>query len=928
MHSANISPALAEAYFNIKLNQKVEESITFLRSHVDDNAEAAFYLGLCYRDGAPSFKVNIEEATKLLFKAADKSKHFKSIFELAILYLKEAALKSEKAKIKILKLAITRFEEFINLDSNKLLDVRNEFGQLRAKSKFELAFLFQANAKDYVSLLSKQEKQQGIPLKTKVLRLLEESAEEGYQNAQYELARILAGGYKHINTFSSVELNLEKAIFYLKQIEAKGGFKYAPKPVAVIIKELESKLARTIRVKESKDGIETVVESKDAREPEQKNPIVPVKAADLPKKRKRKKQVENQLHLAEPVESSELAESKVAATPNAQIDLAQTPVALQDVQAETVSLDVVAESKTALLTPPEVHLVQVRVDQATQTDGNKGSEPTKQKLKEKLRRQRDEIAHLQAKMDSLDVAMKSNHEIHRQEMQDAENERKELEVGHRQELQRAVSETEQRLQLSFHTMFGQLQKELTAERKLALANQNEMHHREIQRLNSANAKLTLSLTEYESEMESLADRVDGLEEGAAKKEAEILHLQQHTLDLIKKLEAAELAKIELEKKNKQRDAELTQLQKQIQMLRSERKEVKRDGLDVYLIPEKIITPVTAKKIIQCLKKAGAIRVFTVGGIVRESIKKTKDATDIDIRFGCDNPKQLFENAFREMKNVKVVEKHKGFEITIDGIKVDLRHSPILSDRSKSDQQALKEDALTCDLTRNALFGDEHGNGFDPTNRGYQDIRNDKIVTIQDPVTSFKEDPIRILKLIKYSSLSGIELPKDIVNAFQHPEVRVALNKRINDNPQEVNSQCVYLFCQGNAVENWWMLHAFNLHTILFPWSKGIENREDICEFLNNELEQMDAAFEKDKKTLNHAYTVLTLTCSHLNDTDADTIKNSTVLFSTNFSYKNSSFENRIQSYFRMWDQPSPSHWGGAAPAPEGYLPKENFFLKQ
>lgn len=62
---------------------------------------------------------------------------------------------------------------------------------------------------------------------------------------------------------------------------------------------------------------------------------------------------------------------------------------------------------------------------------------------------------------------------------------------------------------------------------------------------------------------------------------------------------------------------------------------------------------------------------------------------------------------------------------------------------------LKENALTRDFTICALFANPDGQIYDPTNRGINDLYTKQLSMIDDPEKCLQEDPVRLLRAIKY-----------------------------------------------------------------------------------------------------------------------------------------------------------------------------------
>lgn len=91
--------------------------------------------------------------------------------------------------------------------------------------------------------------------------------------------------------------------------------------------------------------------------------------------------------------------------------------------------------------------------------------------------------------------------------------------------------------------------------------------------------------------------------------------------------------------------------------------------------------------------------------------------------------------------------------------------------------SLKEDCFRRDLTINALYYDISNNRFiDITGRGMNDIRNKVICTPSDPDNTYDDDPIRILRTIRFATRLGWELPEYIFESMKRNVHRLTIIK--------------------------------------------------------------------------------------------------------------------------------------------------------
>lgn len=92
----------------------------------------------------------------------------------------------------------------------------------------------------------------------------------------------------------------------------------------------------------------------------------------------------------------------------------------------------------------------------------------------------------------------------------------------------------------------------------------------------------------------------------------------------------------------------------------------------------------------------------------------------------------------------------------------------------------EEDSLRRDLTINCIFYNINEDKIeDFTGRGLSDLKNKIINTPLDPYKTFSDDPLRILRCIKFSSRYGWDIAPDVFNAMSNPELRQKLKTKVS-----------------------------------------------------------------------------------------------------------------------------------------------------
>ena len=97
------------------------------------------------------------------------------------------------------------------------------------------------------------------------------------------------------------------------------------------------------------------------------------------------------------------------------------------------------------------------------------------------------------------------------------------------------------------------------------------------------------------------------------------------------------------------------------------------------------------------------------------------------------------------------------------------------DSRKPDVRAatLDEDLRRRDFTVNTLLMDFDGNVHDPLGRGRQDLEARLLRTPADPVQTFSDDPLRMLRAIRFAAQLGFEVAPELLPAMRTLKERLA-----------------------------------------------------------------------------------------------------------------------------------------------------------
>lgn len=176
-------------------------------------------------------------------------------------------------------------------------------------------------------------------------------------------------------------------------------------------------------------------------------------------------------------------------------------------------------------------------------------------------------------------------------------------------------------------------------------------------------------------------------------------------------------------------------------------------------------------------------LYVVGGYVRDIIMD-RHSNDIDIvvvgsgidfagKFAGTLGGKTRVSVFKTFGTAML--RHEGYEIEFVGARRESYRKD--SRKPLTETGTLEDDQKRRDFTINALAvglgRKNYGKLIDPFN-GIEDIRNKTIRTPLDPATTFSDDPLRMMRAIRFSTQLGFSIEKNTLQAISQNRERIGI----------------------------------------------------------------------------------------------------------------------------------------------------------
>ena len=193
-----------------------------------------------------------------------------------------------------------------------------------------------------------------------------------------------------------------------------------------------------------------------------------------------------------------------------------------------------------------------------------------------------------------------------------------------------------------------------------------------------------------------------------------------------------------------------------------------------------------------------MKIFEVGGCVRDEILGVK-SKDIDFTVVLDNTDQSVDDGWDQMVSFLKEEGYQIFLETKDCFTVRAKfpvghvNEGLVADFVMARKEVgyvlgtrkpilelgtLYDDLIRRDFTVNALAKDMDGNIIDHFD-GVEHLKKGLLVTPMNPMKTMMDDPLRILRALRFSLTKDLEVHTDIMESMKQPDILDKLKKTVS-----------------------------------------------------------------------------------------------------------------------------------------------------
>ena len=228
-------------------------------------------------------------------------------------------------------------------------------------------------------------------------------------------------------------------------------------------------------------------------------------------------------------------------------------------------------------------------------------------------------------------------------------------------------------------------------------------------------------------------------------------------------------------------------------------------------------------------KAANYQAFLVGGGVRDVLLGLQPK-DFDIATNAlpEEVRATFSNCRLIGRRFRLAHVHFGGHVvevaTFRGAGAEGDEAVVVDERGRVLRDnvygSLEEDAWRRDFTVNALYYSIKDFSIHDYVGGMADLQNRVLRLIGDPWTRYREDPVRMLRAVRFAAKLGFSLEARTAQALAELSALLA-----DISPARLYDESLKLFLGGYAAQTFTLLREHGLFGYLFPATEAVMRRE-------------------------------------------------------------------------------------------------------
>lgn len=233
----------------------------------------------------------------------------------------------------------------------------------------------------------------------------------------------------------------------------------------------------------------------------------------------------------------------------------------------------------------------------------------------------------------------------------------------------------------------------------------------------------------------------------------------------------------------------------------------------------------ALKVVKSLQDAG-YSAYLVGGCVRDLLLDMKPK-DFDVATDAtpENIKAAIKGSRIIGRRFKLVHVRFGYEvIEVATFRANANDRDAVGKQEMAEGEqgqllrdnvfgTIEEDVVRRDFKANALYYDPFKEEILDFVDGIEDIKQRKLCSIGEAKQRFKEDPVRMLRVIRFAGKLGFEMEPEALEMIEQEGSLLS-----NVSPARLFDEVLKLFHGGAAYDTYLLLRKYGLFKYLFPFT--------------------------------------------------------------------------------------------------------------